>query len=438
MKALRLGSAVSAIALAGILAGCAAPMSRSATAAKGKANLAYGIRAQMALSAGDYVSAVSLAEQAVEASPRDASVRGLLGNSYFAAGRFASAEAAYADSLALAPNQPQVILKRVLVQIAQGKNDQANSLLQSAQGLLDPADYGLALALAGRPGEAVQVLDIAARAEGADARVRQNLALANALSGDWTAARTIAAQDISPDLVDARVQQWMALAKPAHSYDQVAALVGVSPASADPGQPVRLALNADSTRVAAAAPAPAEVAAAPSFAAPVAQDIPAPVAVAEAIPAPVAPAPEAQAQHAAMASAAAISPEAPAAFAVMASNFAPKAKAKRASAPAPARKASAPRAQGSAKALIQLGAYSSEERVSIAWAKLSKRYPSLRNYSPMIARFDGPRGTVWRLSVRGFGNQQEAISRCQGLRNNGGSCFVRSNAGDSPVRFASR
>lgn len=197
MKALRLGSAVSAIALAGILAGCAAPMSRSATAAKGKANLAYGLRAQMALSAGDYVSAVSLAEQAVEASPQDASVRGLLGNSYFAAGRFASAEAAYGDSLSLAPN-PQVILKRVLVQIAQGKNDEANSLLRSAQGLLDPADYGLALALSGRPDEAVQVLDVAARAQGADARVRQNLALANALAGDWTAARTIAAQDISP------------------------------------------------------------------------------------------------------------------------------------------------------------------------------------------------------------------------------------------------
>lgn len=444
MKALRLGSAVSAIALAGILAGCAAPMSRSATAAKGKANLAYGLRAQMALSAGDYVSAVSLAEQAVEASPRDASVRGLLGNSYFAAGRFASAEAAYGDSLSLAPNQPQVILKRVLVQIAQGKNDEANSLLQAAQGLLDPADYGLALALAGRPGEAVQVLDVAARAQGADARVRQNLALANALSGDWTAARIIAAQDISPDLVDARVQQWMALAKPAHSYDQVAALVGVSPAAADPGQPVRLALNADSTRVAAAAPAPlpapaaapVEVAAAPSFAAPVAQaDALAPAAaVAEAVPAPVAPAPEVQAQHAAIASAAAISPEAPAAFAMMTSNYAPKAK----KASAPARKAAAPRAQGSAKALIQLGAYSSEERVSVAWAKLSKRYPSLRNYSPMIARFDGPRGTVWRLSVRGFGSQQEAISRCQGLRNHGGSCFVRSTAGDSPVQFASR
>ena len=56
----------------------------------------------------------------------------------------------------------------------------------------------------------------------------------------------------------------------------------------------------------------------------------------------------------------------------------------------------------------------------------------------MIARFDGPKGTVWRLSVHGFGNQQEAIARCQSLRGKGGSCFVRSIAGDSPVQFASR
>ncbi|NUT00566.1 MAG: tetratricopeptide repeat protein [Sphingomonas sp.] len=443
MKALRLGSAVSAVALAGMLAGCAAPMSRSASVSKGKANLAYGLRAQMALSAGDYASAVGLAEQAVEASPQDATVRGLLANSYFAAGRFASAEAAYGDALSLAPNQPQVILKRILVQIAQGKNDEAMSLLQAAQNLLDPADYGLALALAGRPADAVQVLDAAAREPGADARVRQNLALANALAGDWVAARTIAAQDLSGDLVDGRIQQWMALAKPAHSYDQVAALIGVSPAAADPGQPVRLALNAESTRVAAAAPAPAPAPvavaeAAPAFAAPIAQpDVLAPApAVAQAAPAPVAPSPEAQQQRAAIASAATISPEAPAAFAMMTSNYAPKAKAKKAS--APVRPAAAPRAQGSAKALIQLGAYSSEERVSAAWAQLSKRYPSLRAYSPMIARFDGPRGTVWRLSVRGFGNQQEAIARCQSLRGKGGSCFVRSNAGDSPVQLASR
>ena len=78
---------------------------------------------------------------------------------------------------------------------------------------------------------------------GADARVRQNLALAHALAGDWTAARTIAEQDLPADQVEARLQQWMSFAKPVRPSDQLAALTGISPAAADPGQPVRLALN---------------------------------------------------------------------------------------------------------------------------------------------------------------------------------------------------
>ncbi|MGE5600283.1 MAG: tetratricopeptide repeat protein [Pseudomonadota bacterium] len=403
-------------------------MSRNASVAKGKANLAYALRAQMAIGSGDYTSAVDLAERAAESSPQDAGIRGLLGNAYFGAGRFASAEAAYNDSLALAPGQPQIILKRVLVQIAQGKNGEAVAALQAAQGMIDPADYGLALALAGQPYDAVQVLETAARAQGADSRVRQNLALAHALAGDWAAARTIAAQDLSADLVDARVQQWMALAKPAHAYDQVAALVGVSPAAADPGQPVRLALVQGDTRVAEAAPAPApvqvvaEAANVPTYETPVSQ----PDALAPA------PAPEVLTVREAVGSAAAISPEAPAAYA-MASNFAPKPKPAKAKKPAAARPS-----LGSAKGVVQLGAFSSEERVSLAWDKLTRRFPTLRNYSPVSARFDGPRGTVYRLSIRGFANQQEAISRCQILRGKGGSCFVRSTAGDSPIQFASR
>ena len=444
MKPLRFGSAVSAIALAGMVAGCAAPMSRSASISKGTATLAYALRAQMALGAGDYATAVDLAERAAEQNPQDINVRVLLGNAYFGAGRFASAEAAYGDALSLAPAQPQVILKRSLVQIALGKNDEAISNLQAAHGYIDVADFGLALALAGRADEAVQVLDIAARAQGADSRVRQNLALSHALVGDWIAARTIASQDLTADLVDARIKQWMSLAKPAHSYDQIAMLVGVTPAAADPGQPVRLALNkSNATQVAvaaAASAAPLQLAGAapavdaPAFAAPVVDAVaPAPApAVAEA-----APAPAVQEQHAAIATAAAMSPEAPAAFAMMASTFAPTPK------PAKLKRASAPihpegSVAGKSKAVVQLGAYSSEERVSVAWAQLSKKYPTLRKYSPMIARFDGPRGTVWRLSVRGFDNQQEAISRCSTLRGKGGKCFVRSTAGDSPVQFASR
>jgi cell division septation protein DedD len=105
--------------------------------------------------------------------------------------------------------------------------------------------------------------------------------------------------------------------------------------------------------------------------------------------------------------------------------------------PAKAR-AVAQKANGNSKAVVQLGAYSSAERVSIAWDRLTKKYPALANYSPMRARFNGPKGTVWRLSIQGFDSQRDAIHRCQSLRSRGGSCFVRSTNGDSPVQFASR
>ena len=90
-----------------------------------------------------------MAERAVQNSPRDAGFRALLGNCYLAAGRFSSAEAAFKDSLTLVATQQQVVLKLALVEIAQGKNDEAKYLLAQAQGMLDAADTGLALALAG-------------------------------------------------------------------------------------------------------------------------------------------------------------------------------------------------------------------------------------------------------------------------------------------------
>jgi len=446
MKSLRFGTAVSILALATTLSGCAAPSFKSAqTAQAAKANLAYGLRAQMALESGDFTSAIDLAEKAVEANPGDSTVRGLLANAYFAGGRFASADAAYADALALSPAQPQVILKRALAQIAQGKNNEALSLLESARNYLDAADYGLAVALAGQPAEAVSVLEPAARAQNADARVRQNLALAYGLGGDWTAARTIAAQDLAPGEVDARIQQWMALAKPARASDQVAALIGVTPAASDPGQPIRLALNQDAAKqavavAAASAPQQVQIADATPVQPAVASDVSAP-AFAEPISAPepqVAAAPSAASEPSpAIAAAAAMAPEAPAAFAAMSSNFAPAPKP--AAAPKkPVRHASAPKANGNSKAVVQLGAYSSAERVSVAWDRLTKKYPALANYSPMRARFDSPKGTVWRLSIQGFDSQAAAIAKCQSLRSRGGNCFVRSTAGDSPVQFASR
>jgi D-alanyl-D-alanine carboxypeptidase len=443
MSSLRFGSAVSALALAGILAGCAGPSAQSASAVKGaKANLAYGLRAQMALESGDVASAVDLAEKAAQSSPKDATIRLLLGNAYFASGRFASAEAAYGDALTLAPNDPGVILKRSLVQIAQGKNGEALAQLGAARGMIESADYGLALALAGQPAQAIEVLESAARADGADSRVRQNLALAYALSGDWTSARTIAAQDLPADQLEARVQQWMSLVKPARASDQVAALVGVSPAVADPGQPVQLALNSDATRYAAAAApqqvaqAAAEAPATPAFAEPVTEP---PVAVAQAkSPAPVVATEQQKPSFDPLAAVASVATEAKEAVVSMASNFVSTPQVAAAPRKASARAAAAPRLSGNSKAVVQLGAYRSSERVSLAWAQFVKKYPALANYSPVRARYDSAKGTVWRLSVQGFGNQREAQLRCQSLRSQGGNCFVRTTAGDAPVQFASR
>lgn len=450
-RSLRFAPAFTAIAMASVIAGCAAPQfgTRSASNFGGKidkANIGVATKALMALNAKDFPTAVKYAEQAVANSPNDAGFRALLGNAYFASGRFASAESAFRDSLALINNQPQVILKLALVEIAQGRNAEALQFLSSARNLLDPADYGLAVALAGQPQEAVNVLEAAARQVGADARVRQNLALSYALTGDWDSARTIAAQDVPGNLVDARIQEWMLFAKPAAASDQVAALTGFRPVPGDPGQPTRLALRTVETQTAQAAPAvdqpaPSQVTeVAPQ---PVAEQASAPqfaeVAAAPA-PAPVSQAPVAEPQMAAkvVAAVAATVAEVPATLAEMAGYTPQPKKAKAAAVRAPVRRASLPRATGNSTAVVQLGAYGSPQRVAAAWNTAARRYSALRAYSPMSARFNSPKGLVYRLAVKGFGNAEQAKDMCMSLRRAGASCFVRTVAGDIPVRLASR
>ncbi|MGI8706285.1 MAG: SPOR domain-containing protein [Sphingomicrobium sp.] len=362
-------------------------------------------------------------------------------------------------------------MKVALVQIAQGKNGEALSVLAATQDMLDPANFGLALALAGRPDDAVAILNQVARVPGADARVRQNLALAYGLSGDWTMARTVAAQDVPPDRLDSRVQQWMAMATPARPSDQVAALTGVTPA-ADPGQPERLALNRNSRAGEAQAqlvvpqvapqPQPEQIAPIPAApppalpepmpalpvvnvaAAPVVIDSPPPAPVVEADPV------VAQAVESLIEPVPSVVPadvEAPIVQAVakpvpeLPTKFeAPVQPASYVAISDTVRRAAknARKPSGKSNSVVQLGAYSSPERVSIAWSRITKKYPALGDYTPMRARFDGAKGTVWRLSVKGFASQQEAIQRCELLQSRGGSCFVRRIAGDAPVQFASR
>jgi hypothetical protein len=253
-------------------------------------------------------------------------------------------------------------------------------------------------------------------------------------------ARTVAAQDVPAGEIDGRIQKWMQLASPAKPSDQVAALIGVTPAASDPGQPVRLALRKSDTRMAQAAPVAPP---APAFSQPQVVPAVAPQPAPEAVPA-VAPAPPPPPAPVEIAQAAAAAPEAPAMFAAFAPKLEPvrkPAKVQRAAAP---RKAPLPvrnaalRKNGKANAVVQLGAYGSPERVAAAWNKVARRFNDLRGYTPVSARFDSPKGTVYRLSVKGFVSDREARLVCESLRRSGGSCFVRDVAGDAPVQVASR
>ncbi len=440
-RSLRFGTALSALATAGLLSGCATGQRKSyaqGTAVSGS-KVGLATRAQVALESGDFASAVRLAEQAVQNSPNQAAFRAVLGNAYFSAGRFASAESAYRDSLSLAPAQPAVVLKLALAGIAQGKTTQALANLEAARDYLEAADYGLALALAGRPADAVAVLGQAARLPGADARLRQNLALAHALSGDWIMARTIAAQDVPPEQMDMRIQQWMTMATPLRASDQVAALTGIRPA-ADPGQPVHLALNqvAATPRLAQAAPVPPPIAGA----APVQYAQPEPIEYitprprAELAVAEIAPIVEAE-QFEPQVAQVLLQPavEAAAPVASLPARFEDKPQVARLVA---AELSKPVRASGRSTSVVQIGAYASPQRVATAWNQFARRYVALSRYTPVSMRYSSPKGTVYRLSVKGFATAGEAQQLCGSLQRQGTTCFVRRVAGDAPVQLASR
>lgn len=389
-------------------------------------------KADRALAAGDPAAAVALAEQGVTLSPSDPAYRTRLANFYIRAGRFQSAETAYGDALTLAPGDTRAAMSQALAQIAQGKTAQALGTVDRLAATGAPAsDVGLAYALAGQPQRALELLEPAARSDGADARVRQNLALAYALSGDWQKAKVVAAQDLSPLELAPRMRQWAAMASPASSYDQVATLLGVTPA-ADPGQPIQLALAAPQ------GPALAEAAPPPFAPEPERFDPP------SYAPIPAAaqtfteePAPQSTRLTAAVESLVDAEP-APAAKPLPA--FSPYSKKPRVSGEGLGEVTPAKRAPLTKLSfVVQLGAFSNAANAERAWDQVGRRYGLSSHGDPLSTTVSIPgRGTFHRLSIAGFDDRGEAARTCEAIRARGGACFVRLNAGDVPLRFASR
>ena len=451
MTAPRIALAVST-ALAGLaLAGCA-------TSAAPRADVSFA-SAQAALQKGDIGQAVTHAEAAVLADPRNANSRALLGASYLESGRFQSAATSFADALELGNTDPRTVLSLALAKTALGEGTAAAMMLSDYETMLDPADYGLALALAGKAERGVHVLINAVRNSEPTPKLRQNLAYAYALSGNWRAARVMASEDVPADELDTRLTEWAANAAPENVTQRVAMLLGVNPV-ADGGQPAHLALanfpSQETMFAEAAEQAPADLMAEAPVAVPApalapvasfAQAFDAPSAV-EAVDPSIATLASGSDQRAgpryvsnpvvqALPGTAARRAPAAAAPASVAANATQRRMAATA----------APVADSGAKAdgthLIQLGAYSSKAEAERGWTLLKGKFPQLADRDLVITEAVVGGRTFWRVAAAGFG-QSDARSMCSAVKSAGRGCFAYAassppkGAVDRGVRVAAR
>ncbi|UZK66417.1 SPOR domain-containing protein [Sphingomonas sp. M1-B02] len=420
------GLAVSGVATQGFSVSAFAAASPSAKKAASEAK-----NARKALAKRNAVKAVQHAEAAVANDPLNADYRALLGQAYLLAGRFASATQALSESLTLNPEDGRVALNLTLAKIAQGDWAGARGTLQTHADQIPASDRGLAFALAGDPVTAIDILTPASRDPSATAKTRQNLALSLALAGRWKEASEIAAMDVAPDQLQARVMEWAKFARPANAYDQVASLLNVVPVE-DAGQPVALALSQQpGVAVAAVAPAtqtesvdaymPGSTVAAPQ-----------PTAAVEATSEPL---PEPQ-QVAGTGAQIVFGPREEIVQLLPASRRAAPVRV----AAAPVRAADKPLRAASSKPVrgtyyVQLGAYANAAVARDAWRRHTRLVPSLDDSTPQGANVSNRAGRFYRLSVGGFA-RSDADSLCRQVKSSGGNCFVRAQAGDAVASWA--
>jgi Flp pilus assembly protein TadD len=406
--------AVTGAVAASLLAGCAGSSSKQLARA-GDAAVRNGVK---------HGRAVDLAELAVGQSPNDAAARLALGQAYLDAGRFQSAAVTFGDAAQLGDTSTRTQLSLVLARIGAGDTRGAVALLDQSADTIPSTDRGLALALAGETSRGVAVLLDTLRGGENTVKVRQNLAFAYALDGQWREARIAMAQDVPADRIDDRISEWAMMSRPDEVQRRVASLLSVPAGVADPGQPARLALGAASpSERFAVAETPRATAELPALA-----DAPA------ALPGPVpASAPVAEAASPSFAAAFAAPPHqglvaqpviqpivqpvpAPAAYR---SNRPVAAHRVAIAAPTPA-----PRAvEGAGTHLVQLGSFSSEANARRAWGVYTARNAELRGYRMTITPVVVRGKNYWRVAAAGL-DRSGASRLCSGLKNRGGACFA--------------
>jgi Flp pilus assembly protein TadD len=135
------------------------------------------------LASGQLPNAVALLQRAVELDPGDWKSRSALGVAYDRLGESAKAEETYRAALGISPNNPVVLNNLALSRVLANDLPGARDLLQRA-----------------------------VASSRSDVRVRQNLALLYALSGNMAQAEALTLQDLPPDLARATLAYYRELA----------------------------------------------------------------------------------------------------------------------------------------------------------------------------------------------------------------------------------
>jgi Flp pilus assembly protein TadD len=447
-----------------VRAATAAALATGVLAAPGFA-YAGGTRTELPAVNKKFEKQVAAAERAVAKSPRDVGVRLKLGQSYLTAGRFSSAAATFEDAVSLGDQSPATALRMALSYMGAGRNVEAVALLQQWRDAIPAGDYGLALALAGQPAQAVTILGEAIKQGENTPKARQNLAYAYALGGRLREARLIAAQDVPADQLDVRISDWALQGSIGSQQSRLAAMLG-APLRSDPGRPAALALAERSDTPAFAAremPTPPPVAQTSELPALEGAAMPmAPVFAQEEPLAPRAPEPITRRQPASLAVAAPTvspTPSLPEAVertpggvrfvsnavvqdlsgytesrirsaasvrtaAVALPTRSAKAPAPRAPTPvrsAPAKPAPV-RSAGAAHA-VQLGSFLSEDSARRAWDVYVSRDPSLREREMRITQAVVNGRRYWRVAAAGY-DAVAARSMCSSVRSRGRDCLA--------------
>ncbi|QPC99268.1 SPOR domain-containing protein [Qipengyuania soli] len=391
-------------------------------------------QAETALAKGKTSKAITHAEAAVLASPRDAYTRTLLANAYLEAGRFQSAATTFAEAIELGDNAPRTIISYTLALTAIGDQAGALETLRVHQSEIDPADFGLALALAGEPGQGVHILLNTLRGGQNTVKVRQNLAYAYALSGSWTEARLIAANDVPGDELNKRMASWASMASPEFYTARVASLLGVE-AKEDPGQPAMLALSNHQSVEQLAQESADTVDTAPQSDFALASELPAvdqQASVDDSADAALAEAGISNDFDHSFAQAETVQP--------LPATYTPAAKKTDVSLVAAPPKAQEPapfasHALASGDYNIQLGSYFSMSDAQAAWKVFQKRYPELSGAEKVItkARVNGK--IYYRVAAAGYA-KASAQSMCRTVKSKGEGCIAYAATNPLPGALA--